>query len=55
MMNPINRRAEHGTIEIKSRLIEGRLPRARQPTGILEIGIGHVFYASAIEWLALFI
>ena len=40
----INRRAEHGTIEIKSRLIEGRLPLLDNSLCILEIGLGHVLF-----------
>ena len=42
--DPINRGAEHGTIEIKSRLIEGRLPLLDNSLCILEIGLGHVLF-----------
>src|SRR5258708_11899423 len=40
--DPINRRAEEGPCEIKSRLIERRLPLLDYSLGILEIGLGHV-------------
>ncbi len=42
--DPVNRCAKYGTIEIKLRLIERRLPLLDNSLRILEIGLGHELF-----------